>query len=641
MIDTTRIRFPLAGLLLVGLLPLAPLHAQREFGGVPVSHTRALRHAAPTVALPRVDNAELLREDERTGTPGALRFGYAHEVELTFGNAGVWEDLPDGGRVWRLRLASNGAHSLGFLFSRFQLPPGAELFVTNDQGRVLRGAYTHFNHQPNGQFAIQPTPGSALTLEYFEPAGAPHTGQLGIGAVIHDYRGVLPMLRQRAGGTQAAAGACNVDVACPAGAPFADQIDATVHIINGIKLCSGVLLNNTSENGRQIILTAEHCSNLDNAIFVFNYENSGCGSGTANKNDSVTGSVELAVDDPLDFRLAEITAQIPESYDVYLAGWDRSDVPPSDTIAIHHPQGDPKKISFDDDPPVATGTWWNIVDWEIGTTEPGSSGSGLFSPAGLVIGQLSHGAATCANPFDDYYGRMAAQWSLVAPFLDPLGTGQTTLGGFDPNLGTGNPVDVTAITPSNIPSLMPGPGQNVELLGTGFSDGLTVEVNGTPLAAGTFTRRTAGRITVDMPQLGALGPVSFTVREGTDSDTMDATLVGANPPAMQCGTGVPGNYIFSSTGLHVLLGGQPGELHTIYYSTSPIPSVHPLWQLEFGNQFTEAVHFGIFAIDGDGWIDLNVGVTGISFTTFYTQSTNLSLGAPFPTSNLQEFFVFL
>ena len=67
-------------------------------------------------------------------------------------------------------------------------------------------------------------------------------------------------------------------------------------------------------------------------------------------------------------------------------------------------------------------------------TAGGSSGAPLYTPQGRFIGQLSAGQSICGLPINDFYGRLAAQWSLVEPYLDPFGTGALTLDGLDPAL---------------------------------------------------------------------------------------------------------------------------------------------------------------------------------------------------------------
>ncbi|MDG2311849.1 MAG: T9SS type A sorting domain-containing protein, partial [Flavobacteriales bacterium] len=78
---------------------------------------------------------------------------------------------------------------------------------------------------------------------------------------------------------------------------------------------------------------------------------------------------------------------------------------------------------------------WMIDQWELGVTEPGSSGSPLFDENHRIIGQLYGGAAACSGNVNngqlDYYGRFNESWDLGASeYLDPTGTGVTVWDGF-------------------------------------------------------------------------------------------------------------------------------------------------------------------------------------------------------------------
>ena len=77
---------------------------------------------------------------------------------------------------------------------------------------------------------------------------------------------------------------------------------------------------------------------------------------------------------------------------------------------IHHPAGDEKRIAIDFDPPTISNVrdpdipgalHWRVDDYEVGTTEGGSSGSGLLNADKRVIGVLSGGAAACAADSSD------------------------------------------------------------------------------------------------------------------------------------------------------------------------------------------------------------------------------------------------
>ena len=179
-----------------------------------------------------------------------------------------------------------------------------------------------------------------------------------------------------------------------------------------------------------------------------------------------------------DFALLELTQTPPDSYDVFFAGWDRTGTIPERQIGIHHPDGDLKKISFDNDP-AATANWsgaatWHIFDWDDGTTEPGSSGSPLFDQNKRIIGQLYGGTANCNNNVDDYYGRFNVSWdggnntnNELISWLDACGTNVTVLDGLDGNVALENDV---AIAFENKP--------NVENCGTNIPQRIILTNNG-------------------------------------------------------------------------------------------------------------------------------------------------------------------
>ncbi|MGH1388512.1 MAG: T9SS type A sorting domain-containing protein, partial [Kordia sp.] len=74
--------------------------------------------------------------------------------------------------------------------------------------------------------------------------------------------------------------------------------------------------------------------------------------------------------------------------DLVWAGWNRSTTAvPSLNVGVHHPSGDIQKVCVDIQGASRTTTafngeanaeMWRIADWDLGVTEPGSSGSPLF-----------------------------------------------------------------------------------------------------------------------------------------------------------------------------------------------------------------------------------------------------------------------
>ena len=148
----------------------------------------------------------------------------------------------------------------------------------------------------------------------------------------------------------------------------------------------------------------------------------------------------------------EISPSQPNpAWKVTYAGWDRSGAEATTAVAIHHPATDEKRISFEFQPTTTTdylgtsvpgaGTHVRVEDWDIGTTEPGSSGSPLFDQDHRVIGQLHGGYAACGNDDADWYGRFSVSWNgggspstRLSDWLDPIGSGATTVDTLGVNL---------------------------------------------------------------------------------------------------------------------------------------------------------------------------------------------------------------
>ncbi len=423
MISTTKL-FALGSAALT--LPLTVASAQVGAGGVPPSDWSVLPAAAPTLMLATPDVETMLAEDALAPKNQPMRYGALLPLGVSPQTAGAWTTTTDGTPVWQLRIESPGAKTVSVAFDQFELAPGAELFVYNDDKEMLLGAFTANNNKANGQFAIQPVIGDALTLELMQPDWVAFESTLDVSVLVHDYVGVL----KSAGGFKA--GSCNIDVNCPEGANWQDEKRSVARTFSGGFLCSGALINNTENDGRQLFLTANHCGSMNNAVFLFNYERANCGSGFAPTNQSVQGSALQASGSNSDYRLVEITESIPTAYEPFYAGWNRSSAAPANTVGIHHPSGDEKKICSDNQVPSKNGSNWWIKEWDKGVTEGGSSGSPLFNPAGQIIGQLCCGQAACGFLFNDYYGRMDLSFSGMSSDLDPNGSGTVSVDGFDP-----------------------------------------------------------------------------------------------------------------------------------------------------------------------------------------------------------------
>lgn len=464
-------------LILTGVLVGFSAPAMAQDRTVLPSQRHAYVQPAADVALetvPAFDVTALRTEDrEASRRIGPYRYGRTRKTDLTPSRHGTWEQLPSGRWLWRLRIHSQDAVSLSVGFSRFQLPRDAALFVHGPGDASVHGPYTGAD-ATKGQHWTPLVQGDELVLELEIDDRRRATG-LTVGKVVYGYR-ALPTSSQS---SSSKSGACNLDVACEEADPWREQVRSvgryTYEADDGnTYLCSGALVNNTGADRTPYFVTAEHCvSTPEEAatmVFYWNYQNETCRSLGSSENGTVTdddpneqtssGAVLRArsgnwhdqekIAGKPDLTLVEIDDDIPDAYNLYLSGWSRAGDATNDGVTIHHPKGHGKRISFDEDPSSITAygqtgggeTHLRIGNWEVGTTEGGSSGGPLYDAEQHVVGVLSGGFAGCDgggtddNDEPDWYGRLAPGFengdyngTTFADALDPENTGTERLNG--------------------------------------------------------------------------------------------------------------------------------------------------------------------------------------------------------------------
>ena len=455
-------RFLLLMLCLVGLWSNTS-NAQISQGGQPMKLGTLKSSRNKVAEMPSIknflverDNSEL-QESDNLLKP--FRFAYPFDVDLSPSNSGEWINAGNGFYVWRLTIRSPEAKSLNLIFDDFNIPENARLFIFSETENHILGAFTKANNKPSGKFAVSPVSGDEITVQYEIPEEYLQNKQFRIISVNHDYIGILKSGDRRPLGKTA--GTCNIDINCDDWDSWNEVKNSVCRmIVNGKEVCSGVLVNNTAENQKPYILSAAHCydkwSYPDVTVYTFNYESPFCAALDGDPSNSVTGATMKAQSDSLDFALVELSLVPPPKFRPYYAGWNRKTSVPASTVSIHHPQGDIKKLAFDNNPPVISSFgepnninkdyiingFLRINKWEGGTTEAGSSGGPLFDPDKNVIGTLTGGEATCKNSIYDYFERFSNAWNYKSDttkqlkhWLDPLNTGLEVLKGAQFNEG--------------------------------------------------------------------------------------------------------------------------------------------------------------------------------------------------------------
>jgi len=400
----------------------------------PKSFTSNRDFTIQELILPNINVQQIIEEErieQESNQMKPYKFAETIYVDLNMENSGTWTILEDGSSVWQLKITSYDAYSLNLIYDLFNIPPGSEFFLYSEDRAMVLGAFTDFNHKPHGGFSTAPVKGETVILEYNQPENSIFDGEISIHSVAHDYTNIFSKNSSRGYGDS---GSCNNNANCPEFSLWQDQISSVAMILTsgGSRLCTGSLINNTEQDLTPYFLTANHCLGGNNSwIFMFNYESPGCTNQDGPTNMTVSGSTLLANSSGSDFALLELNESIPESYNVYYAGWDVSGNTPATPVCIHHPSGDIKKISFDYDNASNAGSYWDIDSWNDGTTEPGSSGSPLFDGnSRRVVGQLYGGVASCTNNGYDTYGKTSVSWnSGLSTYLDPFNSGIEVLDG--------------------------------------------------------------------------------------------------------------------------------------------------------------------------------------------------------------------
>jgi len=509
------------------------------------------------MVMPPLNN-EALRQAEmaRRGPGIAPRFAESMAVQVSPQTHGSWEILPNGREVWRLQILSKGALSLNLGFNTFRMPEGGTMILYSPDRRTVMGPFTPADNEDHEQLWTPVFDGDELVVEVQLPAEKRSELALMLTSVNHDFMGFSQMV---------ASGACNLDVIC-GGADgwgivdrYRDIIQSVgVYGFNGNTFCTGFLINNARNDCTPYFMTANHCGvnngNAPSLVVYWNYENSVCrqpftpqseGAGNGTLNDFNTGALFRAGYSPSDMTLVELDDPVSSTADAFFAGWTIAGTTPQDTvICVHHPSLDEKRISFEFDPtyrgswgngstPVPTGNHIIVPDWDIGTTEGGSSGSPLFDRHKRVVGQLHGGAASCNNNSYDSYGWFTTSWtgggsnnSRLSNWLDPDGTGITFLD------GRNQAVCSFFIQPDLVQQEICAPENFVFniTISENFADDVTLSIEGLPVGLNaTFNANPTppgGSSVLTLSNTGAVAPGTYTpIIYGTDGANIVAAQV--------------------------------------------------------------------------------------------------------------------
>lgn len=237
---------------------------------------------------------------------------------------------------------------------------------------MVYGPVTEKQNQHGRTYLTDIIQGESATIQIEVPFTIKEKPLLTIQKVIHGYKDLFRSLNFGYGGS----GGCNPDVTCyfP---EWEDEADGVVQILlsSGQELCSGSLLNNTSQDYRPFILTAFHCIDIGDPsipndpdrsdgvlnedeinqaeewLVRFRFRHTTCEGGVIANGFTFDDTHFRSAWNTTDFTLVELQDDIlrdePSVGQKVWLGWDRTGNTPNNGTYIHHPSGDVMKYAND------------------------------------------------------------------------------------------------------------------------------------------------------------------------------------------------------------------------------------------------------------------------------------------------------
>ena len=423
-----------------------------------------------SINLPQLATDALLEKSSSTPSPGQpTQIGFARAVShltdsKTTSSRLTWASLPQGGKIAALHLKSADAKGirLGVRVERLPLAAVLRFHAANsataleisapeimaliqrnlDAGDTGEDAHTYWSPDLGGD---------EVTLEIELPSGmATEEVQVFLPRISHVFAEVPSQneLVEKIGQSQI----CNIDVSCTPDYEAASRSVARMRFVRdgNSYLCSGTLLNNTTANGIPYFLSANHCISTQTVASTLNtdwfYKSSSCNSGVLSSSvKTLTGGASLLYSaEVTDTSFMRLNNALPLG--VTYAGWSSaSPAVGANVFGLHQPAGDMQKSTVGTIDGFASCTSGApgffsclssnlqssnhlVTRWNAGTTEHGSSGSGLFitnNGARYLVGQFHGGNASCTAPQSpNYYGRFdLAYTAALSQWLSPAAIG--------------------------------------------------------------------------------------------------------------------------------------------------------------------------------------------------------------------------
>jgi lysyl endopeptidase len=370
-----------------------------------------------------------------------------------------------GGFAAQVALQSPSAGAMRMSLDLAAVPEAVEMvfFGSDDPARLVGPILVGAIKDRSAPWWSPLTDGDTQTVEFFVPGALdPRVMSLRIAGASHVFTTIASHFEKtlQTPGQIGSSGSCNVDIKC---SPLLSQ-QAFLNVRNSVAemvftdifqgetfLCTGQLLND-SDPSTQIpwFYGANHCfeneslpdktaAQMQTVASTLNtfwfFEAVSCGARSRPPYSQLVGGATYIYNNPgADSLFLRLNDTPPTG--AFFAGWDANAVPVgSSIVVIHHPSGDLKKVSQGSvirysppqpDIPSGASSTFSEVQYNSGTTEGGSSGSGLYTFDGTqyrLRGALYGGGAACDAITDsDWYSQFDKVYPSLAQYLGSAAT---------------------------------------------------------------------------------------------------------------------------------------------------------------------------------------------------------------------------
>jgi lysyl endopeptidase len=374
----------------------------------------------PSVTLEQLDAGSLTLKPNQIGVN--------RSIELSPNTRAQKFVNPDGSQIIVLTIKSSGASGIGVHFRNFALADGEEVYVYGaGTDSIVFGPFTYKGPWSSGEFWSGTVDGDTIVIEFYT-----RTDENGQGFEIFEVSHVFAELDWRLRSNQPDVLPCQIDASCYGGTTK-NAVGRILFNDNGLYVCTGTLLNNLAQDHTPYFLTANHCVSTQAVaqtveVYWF-YQTTSCNSGVLRSwVHSPPGANLLATQSWNDFSLLRLQNNAPGG--AFFSGWTSAAQPIGTSVfGLYHPDGYyPPTINSYLRRSTGSITSTNEscqalvnayrTDWTSGATEPGASGSGLFTANGqYLVGVDSCSPGSCNGPHT-LYSKFANIYSQIRQYID-------------------------------------------------------------------------------------------------------------------------------------------------------------------------------------------------------------------------------